>query len=535
MDNQNKSFMDPGTLKAVVVIFVLMIGWQFYMGKKYPAKPVSSAEVSKTQPTEPTSVSAPAAPGNTSLSAPAPTVTETVEKPVESLDYFEDEKWAFTISSLGMGIKDVKLKDFKGRDGQTIVIGAGQTPYSFSTVSRDETLQFAMKKIAPDTFEGIANHKGSQIKKIVKVNSRQYSLDTKLFISSAKGLGSIETRFFEKKLPHAESSIFSPALDHQTSFAVYGNKSTNEMLKADKPVNFSYQKISIAGLASHYFGSAIVDNSRILPDLKVFDSNQAGFFEGTLFYPVSEDTVDLEYVAFVGPKSLSILTSIHPDLKGILDFGFFSSIAFPLLKIMKWLYEIFANYGLAIIMLTIMVRVLVLPFNLMSYKSMKAMQAIQPQMQAIRTKYKEDPQKMNTEVMSLMRESKVNPLGGCLPMLLQLPIFFALYRVLGNSIELYQAPFMLWIHDLSLKDPFYVLPILMGVTMFIQQKITPTTMDPAQAKIMLFMPVLFSFLMISLPSGLTLYIFVSTLFAILQQKFFMREAATQTTSIRAEA
>jgi YidC/Oxa1 family membrane protein insertase len=125
--------------------------------------------------------------------------------------------------------------------------------------------------------------------------------------------------------------------------------------------------------------------------------------------------------------------------------------------------------------------------------------------------------------MNLMRAHKVNPLGGCLPVLLQLPVFWALYQVLGQSIELYRAPFILWIHDLSLKDPYYVLPVLMGITLFFQQRVTPNTMDPAQRKVLMFMPLLFSVFMISLPSGLTLYIFVSGLFGVTQQLYFMRD------------
>lgn len=125
-----------------------------------------------------------------------------------------------------------------------------------------------------------------------------------------------------------------------------------------------------------------------------------------------------------------------------------------------------------------------------------------------------------------MKTNKVNPLGGCLPMLLQFPVFLALYQVLGHSIELYQAPFIFWIKDLSLKDPFYLLPVLMGLTMFFQQKVTPNTMDPAQAKIMAFMPLIFTFFMVSLPSGLTLYIFISSLFGVLQQIYFLKEKKT---------
>jgi YidC/Oxa1 family membrane protein insertase len=190
---------------------------------------------------------------------------------------------------------------------------------------------------------------------------------------------------------------------------------------------------------------------------------------------------------------------------------------------MKTIHAAMGNWGVAIIFLTILVRILVLPFNVIGYKQMKAMAAIQPAMKSLREKYKSDPQKLNQEMLTLMKEAKANPLGGCLPMLLQIPIFFALYQVIGQSIELYHAPFIFWIHDLSLKDPFYVLPILMGITMFIQQKITPNTMEPAQQKIMLILPFLFTFLMVSLPSGLTLYIFVSSVFGVLQQLYFMKD------------
>jgi YidC/Oxa1 family membrane protein insertase len=149
---------------------------------------------------------------------------------------------------------------------------------------------------------------------------------------------------------------------------------------------------------------------------------------------------------------------------------------------------------------------------------MKAMQRLQPQIAALKEKYKDEPAKMQQEQMTLFKTHKVNPMGGCLPMLVQLPVFIALYAVLGNSIELFQAPFFGWIQDLSTKDPYYIYPVLMGVSMFVQQKLTPAVgMDPAQQKVMMFMPVLFSGMMINLPSGLTMYIFVSTLLGIFQQ------------------
>jgi len=171
-----------------------------------------------------------------------------------------------------------------------------------------------------------------------------------------------------------------------------------------------------------------------------------------------------------------------------------------------------------------------MPFNAYSFKSMKAMQRIQPEMNRIKERYKDKPAdqklQMNQEIMALMKANKASPLGGCLPTLLQLPPFFALYQVLGQSIELYRQPFIFWIHDLSAADPFYVLPVMMGATMFVQQRITPTPMDPQQAKVMMFMPLIFATFMLQLPSGLTLYIFVSTLFGIIQQYIFLRDKST---------
>jgi YidC/Oxa1 family membrane protein insertase len=207
----------------------------------------------------------------------------------------------------------------------------------------------------------------------------------------------------------------------------------------------------------------------------------------------------------------------------ILDFGFFGMIARPLLYVMKAFHLWVGNWGFAIIMLTLLVRLCVLPFNIMSAKSMKAMQKVQPIIQGLREKYKDDAMRLNTEMMAVMKQNGANPMGGCLPMLIQIPVFFALYRVIGSSIELYNSPFIFWINDLSAHDKFYVLPVLMAVFMFIQQKITPSTMDPTQAKIMAFLPLVFSVFMLQLPSGLTLYMVVSTLFGIIQQYLIMRD------------
>ncbi|MCB0362709.1 MAG: membrane protein insertase YidC, partial [Bdellovibrionales bacterium] len=318
-----------------------------------------------------------------------------------------------------------------------------------------------------------------------------------------------------------------PDLGHQEVFT-YSQNEKNRVKVSSGDLNkldLNQDNIQVAAFGTHYFAQAIVDRSELFPRFKSQAIEKDLLLTGKIEYiPASQsNSLNIRYQAFAGPKLFEKLESISPELSKLVDFGMFSWIAKYILKMMKWFYSLLGNWGLAIILLTIIVRLVVLPFALVSFKSMKNMQAIQPQIKILREKYKEDQTTLNQEMMRLMKTHKVNPLGGCLPMFLQFPVFIALYQVLGQSIELYQAPFGLWIHDLSLKDPFYVLPVLMGVTMFVQQKITPNTMDPAQARILMFMPIIFTFFMVSLPSGLTLYIFVSSLFGILQQVYFLRD------------
>ncbi len=276
---------------------------------------------------------------------------------------------------------------------------------------------------------------------------------------------------------------------------------------------------------NRYFANAVVNQSAINPDV-VFA--QRGDFQGVYArYPLitksDQNQIEFSFRYFIGPKEYSELSQVE-GMRGLIDYGTFKFFAYPLLELLRFFYRIFHNYGVAIILLTLVVRLLFYPLSLKSYRSMKAMQKLQPQIQALKEKHKDDMARFNQEQMALFKLHKVNPMGGCLPMLVQLPVFFALYTVLQNSIELFHAPFFGWIHDLSDKDPFYVLPVLMGISMFFQQKMTPAAgLDPMQAKMMLAMPVVFTFIMLNLPSGLTLYIFLSTLMGILQQLLNNRE------------
>jgi YidC/Oxa1 family membrane protein insertase len=252
--------------------------------------------------------------------------------------------------------------------------------------------------------------------------------------------------------------------------------------------------------------------------------------------------------SYVGPMEYDRLRSMGVGLEKAIYFGGFPFpeswaarygfpsfpmewIVVPTLAIMRWFYRFIPNYGIAIILLTVITKVLFFPLTIKSMTSMRAMQALQPQINALRSKYRSDPQRLQRETMELYRVHKVNPLGGCLPMVVQIPIFYALYDALSVSVDLQGAPFIcfghlfgadLWICDLSRHDPTYFLPILMGVSMFIQQKMTPVMGDPRQAKMMLFMPVVFTFMFLNLPAGLVLYWTLSNVLQIGQQKYMER-------------
>jgi YidC/Oxa1 family membrane protein insertase len=228
---------------------------------------------------------------------------------------------------------------------------------------------------------------------------------------------------------------------------------------------------------------------------------------------------------FFGPKQFDLLRSIDAELVRAINFGIFGWLAVPLLGALQWMYGYVGNWGWAIVLLTIAINLAIFPLRHKSVVSMRKMQAVQPQLKAIQDRYKDlkvsDParQKMNTEIMNLYREKGVNPASGCVPMLLQFPVLLAFYSMLSQSIELRGADFTLWITDLSQPDPYFVIPVLMAVTMFWQTKITPSTADPAQQRVMLIMPLMFTVFFLWAPSGLVIYWFVSNLWAIGQQYF----------------
>ncbi len=238
-----------------------------------------------------------------------------------------------------------------------------------------------------------------------------------------------------------------------------------------------------------------------------------------------------EFSLYAGPKEYDRLSKLKVNLDESIDFGWFifgsllpvRLISKPIFYLLGFFYQFTHNYGVAIMMVTGLVKILFFPITKKSLQSMKSMSSIQPKVAAIRKQWGKDKEKMNKELINLYKTEKVNPLGGCLPMLLQIPVFISLYNILYTTIELRQAPFFAWVQDLSEPDPFYVLPIVMGATMFLQQYTQPSTMDPTQAKLMLFLPIVYTFFFLNFPSGLVLYWLVNNVLTITQQYLIKRE------------
>ncbi|RME86526.1 MAG: membrane protein insertase YidC, partial [Zetaproteobacteria bacterium] len=272
------------------------------------------------------------------------------------------------------------------------------------------------------------------------------------------------------------------------------------------------------GVMNRYFlASFILDPSKQVEVFFKTDgaSYQAGFFAQP---KASADGARIYQTAvYLGPKSTPILESLGVELERSVDFGWFAFIAIPLHKFLLWVHRFVPNYGLDIIILVVLIKILFFYPTHRSYLSMAAMRKIQPEIERLRELYGDDRQRMAEELMKLYRKHKVNPVSGCLPIFIQIPVFFALYKVLLVSIEMRHAPFVGWIKDLSAPDPYFVLPVLMGLSMYIQQRLNPQPSDPMQARLMQFMPVAFTLMFLFFPSGLVLYWFTNNLLSILQQ------------------
>ncbi|VVE10542.1 insertase [Pandoraea horticolens] len=284
------------------------------------------------------------------------------------------------------------------------------------------------------------------------------------------------------------------------------------------------------GMVQHYFATAWIPKEGATRDNYIgkLDNGlyRVGVKEPLASIPAGgTETVDARL--FAGPQEEHMLEQIAPGLELTKDYGYFTILAKPLFWLLSKLHGLIGNWGWAIIAVTVIIKLVFFPLSAASYKSMARMKEITPRMQALRERYKSDPQKMNAALMELYKTEKVNPFGGCIPIVIQIPVFIALYWVLLSSVEMRGAPWLGWIHDLSTQDPYYILPVLMAVSMFIQTKLNPTPPDPMQAKMMMFMPLIFSVMFLFLPSGLVLYYVVNNTLSIAQQWSINRMLGTK--------
>lgn len=324
-------------------------------------------------------------------------------------------------------------------------------------------------------------------------------------------------------LLNAHSYTFT-GVAYSTANDSFRKESFKDISKTNgQPTVINSQGLGWVAFIQHYFVSAWIPQSN---DSKIYYKNlnndvfEAGAYTGFSIAPGQSENIDS--VLYSGPIIKANLVDLAPNLEKTLDYGMLSFFSEIIFWVMNQIHSLVGNWGLAIILVTCLIKLIFYPLSAKSYRSMAKMRMLQPRIKRLQETYKDDRQALGKKMMEMYKEEKVNPLSGCLPMLIQIPIFISLYWVLLESVELRQAPFIFWIHDLSMKDPYFVLPILMGISMFLQQKLSPAPADPMQAKIMMFLPVIFTFLFASFPSGLVLYWLTNNVISILQQWIITR-------------
>ncbi|MBU0663611.1 MAG: membrane protein insertase YidC [Proteobacteria bacterium] len=547
-------------LLAVVISFVILVGYQFFFvgfgAKKAVNEPAPTTSV--------TSVTTPAATNQTSqLTSPT---QEALKQPLASPVQparpareinIDTDLYSAVITENGGAIKSFILKDYKesrAKDSAGVQLvktteqegfpltfswGGMVATNTFYGTDTDKVEFAGTETTAALSMKGLSES-GLELERTYHFNRNTYLLELVVRVKnvSASPLQG-SALLHQVNLPFEEAgkgsmtSLFSgPALFMDGQRLEFKSK---DLTAAPKTIQGN---VDWAAYDSTYFMCGILPENKggtsvTMQQTDKLVTMQVGAVPDVL--QSGEEKV-YKYHVYFGPKKLSLLEKTGYNLDKAVNFGWFDVMAKPTLWLLNFFHTYFKNYGIAIILVTVAFKLAFWPIAQKGLKSMKNMQKLQPKMVKLKEKYKDDPAMMNKEVMNLYKTYKVNPLGGCLPMVLQIPVFFALYKVLLMCIELRHAPFMLWITDLSAPDrlmigidiPYLgglpILTLLMGASMFLQQKMTPTTADPTQAKIMMFLPVMFTFMFLNFASGLVLYWFVNNMLAILQQYLINRQA-----------
>ena len=513
--------MDKNTFMAVGLSLLILVLWPFLFNHKKPEQ--TNATQAQSQTIETNVV------GKVGVKQDKTGVTPQELKPMANTEvyYLENNLVKIGVSSNGAKITQVIFKKYNDEKKQPIKFFSN-TAEQLGALGIDEfnNKPFKLSQKTEDTL--VLDNGKIRVQYIIKKDA--YIVETKVIDPKSQKLSFKIISSF-KEGTKDDYGLSSEPEKRKKDYLVYANdkveRVSNKDLAKNKAVAFSTSPKWV-GVSDRYFLFSFIGSAAgSISDVGLnYQENIPAYI---MTYSLNSKDGEFNYKLFVGPKDVDYLRKADSTLSESIDYGWLSIISVPILELMKFFYRMIPNYGFAILLLTLVVRLLMFPLQQKSMKSMKKMQELQPYIKQLQEKYKDDKQKLNIEMVQFMKTNKVNPMSGCLPMLIQLPVFIALYKVLANAVELYRSPFIFWILDLSVKDPFYVFPVIMGAMMFIQQKITPNpTMDPTQAKMMLYMlPVLFTVLMISLPSGLTLYIMFSTFLGIAQQYLMNKQTSVK--------
>jgi YidC/Oxa1 family membrane protein insertase len=533
------------SLVAIVICVFFYFAYEYYLDAKYPDRKKKqvepTAEVSGTMPGTPTP-GATAVPGATPAvpGQPAPAAL----KPEDLVIATDVATFRFS-QELG-AIDGVILKNFQSdKSPDSPPMNILDTPLALQGTTD-------IKSLTPVVGGFNGERQGRKIKlwrdtpqlRIAQeftVPETGYGADLKVSFTNI-GNAAVDLTggllAYERIRPKKSSNVmgFLPGVVSERDQLVYSADGDTEWVDVEKfckgdedPIRGSGVPVSYLGLDRHYFLALIEPNAKTGSfRMEPLPQTDAGCPIAIIHYDAQGslqpgDTVAMDYKLYFGPKDVAAMAAHDPRLESAMHLGFFDFIARPLLMVIEGFYKILGNWGVAIIVLTFLLKVLFYPLVRASSTSMHRMKKLNPQMTAIREKFKDDRTKQQQELMRFMSANKINPMKGCLPILPQIPVFFAFYQVLQTAIQLRHAPFMGWIQDLSAMDPYFVTPILMGGAMVVQQKLTPTTgMDKTQEKILMFMPIMFTAMMLTLPAGLTLYMLTNTVTGIAQQKWLYR-------------
>lgn len=525
--------MEKRVLIAVILSIAVMYGYSVLFPPPPKIQPADKTSIVSSQETSQSQVKAVPLVDQPVVTQPVGLASSTADVTVDT------ELFTAVFSPQGAALKKLTLKKYKdkaGEEGNAIILLNENNQSAFTLVTDYSPLNLTNPAVFTPSLQSLsvtgADKKsleftsvmpnGVRLVKRFSFSGTSYAINLENIVrngSSAALEGFFQTTLRDRSEKPKEDAgrfeVFGPAILSESGLSF---DSVADLAKAEKTYTTA---VKWAGFGDKYFIGALLAKDNSINSVSI--KSVAGFIEQKIASPkisLSPGTeVTVPYNLYYGPKDIDILKAQGEGLEAAIDLGWFAIIAKPLLHSLKLLYGYLHNYGLAIIVITVILKIFFFPLTHKSYKSMKEMQKLQPKMQELKEKFKDDRDGLNRSVMELYKTHKVNPLGGCLPMIVQIPVFFGLYKALMFSIELRHAPFYFWLQDLSAKDPYYVTPIIMGATMFIQQKMTPTNMDPLQAKMMLALPIVFTAMFLNFPSGLVLYWLVNNILTIAQQMY----------------